>query len=95
MIRWRADGPPPALIETIEDLGYKAHIFDVGLEDNDETLSKLIRALAVAGFAAGNIMLFSISVWAGADPPTRDLFHWLSGLLAFPALLYSGLSRDP
>jgi Cu2+-exporting ATPase len=88
-IRWRADGPPPPLLETLKALGYNAHIFDGGAEE-DATLSGLIRALAVAGFAAGNIMLFSVSVWSGAEPPTRDLFHWLSALIALPALAYSG-----
>src|SRR5690606_31234704 len=53
-------------------------------------LARLIRALAVAGFAAMNIMGLSVAVWSGASGETRDLFHWLSALIALPALLYSG-----
>jgi Cu2+-exporting ATPase len=37
-----------------------------------------------------NIMMFSGSVWSGADGPTRDILHWISAGLTMPALLYSG-----
>ncbi|TIU84166.1 MAG: nitrogen fixation protein FixI, partial [Mesorhizobium sp.] len=69
---------------------YQAHLFDPEIHEKDKTLSELIRAVAVAGFAAGNIMLLSVSVWSGAEGPTRDLFHWLSGLIAIPALAFAG-----
>ncbi|MEH6700061.1 copper-translocating P-type ATPase, partial [Parasphingorhabdus sp.] len=51
---------------------------------------KLIRALAVAGFGMMNIMLLSVSVWSGATGVTRDLFHWLSALIAVPVIAYAG-----
>src|SRR5690606_10872505 len=53
-------------------------------------LTELVWALAVAGFAAMNIMLLSVSVWSGALPATRDLFHGISAVVALPALLFSG-----
>ena len=50
--------------------------------------------LGVAGFAFGNIMLFSISSYLGLDafsgPALRKLFGWISLALALPALAYSG-----
>jgi Cu2+-exporting ATPase len=53
-----------------------------------------IRCLGVAAFAAMNVMLLSVSLWAGADSDansaTRDLFHWLSGLIALPCAAYTG-----
>lgn len=50
----------------------------------------LLKSLAVAGFAAMNIMLLSVSVWSGATGLARDLFHWLSAAIALPAIAYSG-----
>ena len=55
---------------------------------------QLLRAMAVAGFAAGNIMLLSVSVWAGhaqgMGEATRDLLHWFSALIALPTIAYAG-----
>jgi Cu2+-exporting ATPase len=88
-VRWRGDDPPP-LTATLEAIGYDAHLCDFGAEQKDPALRELIVALAVAGFAASNIMMLSVGVWSGADPAARDAFHWLSALIALPALLYSG-----
>ena len=88
-VRWR-DGAPPPLVSTLRRLGYDAHLDDAAAEKADGTLAELVRALAVAGFAAGNIMMLSVAVWSGAEPATRDLFHWISAGLALPALAYSG-----
>ena len=88
--RWRAGGAPPPLIESLSRIGYEAHLYDAAVDPKDDTVAKMVRALAVAGFAASNIMLLSVSVWSGAEPPTRDLFHWISALIALPALAYCG-----
>ncbi|MCC2113294.1 MAG: heavy metal translocating P-type ATPase [Hyphomicrobiales bacterium] len=84
------------LIDSLERLGYRAHPFDPGRRNEAELAESrmLMRALAVAAFSAMNIMLLSVSVWAGnasdMSPTTRDFFHWLSALLALPAAAYSG-----
>ncbi|RUZ14819.1 cadmium-translocating P-type ATPase [Mesorhizobium sp. M7A.F.Ca.CA.002.15.1.1] len=88
-VRWRGDEVPP-FVAALGRLGYQAHLFAPEIDEKDRTLSELIRAVAVAGFAAGNIMLLSVSVWSGAEGATRDLFHWVSALIAIPALAFAG-----
>lgn len=87
-VKWR-EGKLPPIVETLARTGYPAHLFDETSE-KDETLRELIRALAVAGFGSGNVMLLSVSVWSGATDATRDLFHWLSALIAIPVLAFAG-----
>lgn len=90
-VRWNtADGKPPDLIGALRGIGYEAHLFALEQDAKDTELARLVRALAVAGFCAMNIMLLSVSVWSGADAGTRQAFHLISALLALPALVYSG-----
>src|SRR5690242_1377313 len=86
---WRGETPPP-LIPALKAIGYPAHLFDAFADRGDGALSQLVRALAVAGFAASNIMMLSVAVWSGASADMRDLFHWISAAIALPALAYSG-----
>lgn len=55
---------------------------------------ELLWAMAVAGFAASNVMLLSVSVWSGLvtdmGPATRTLMHWVSAMIALPAVAYAG-----
>ena len=75
----------------IEALGFDAQVLaDNPLAEEKSSTDKLIRALAVAGFGMMNIMLLSVSVWSGATGVTKDLFHWLSALIAIPVIAYSG-----
>ncbi len=84
------------LVEAVTREGYRATPYDPRrLAAGDaEAERRLLRALAVAGFAAGNVMLLSISVWAGEayamGAATRALMHWFSALIALPAIAYAG-----
>ncbi|MCF2514716.1 cadmium-translocating P-type ATPase [Sphingomonas sp. G124] len=81
----------PELIAALERLGFAAQPLSgatAGRQDGESRA--LLRATAVAGFAAMNIMLLSVSVWSGAEGGTRDLFHLLSGMIAIPTVAYSG-----
>ncbi|MCD2173345.1 cation-translocating P-type ATPase [Rhizobium sp. C4] len=81
---------PSVIAKAIEAAGYESHLFSISADEQDATRNGLIRAMAVAGFAAMNIMLLSVSVWSGADAATRDMFHWISAAIAGPTLIYSG-----
>jgi Cu2+-exporting ATPase len=77
----------------VEGLGFEAHELDPGTVNataTDRAGRDLLMRLAVAGFAMMNVMLLSISVWSGADGPTRDMFHWISAAIALPAIGFSG-----
>jgi Cu2+-exporting ATPase len=80
----------PALVKAFADLGFDASPIGDALAGPDSEARSLVKALAVAGFAAMNIMLLSVSVWSGAGGITRDLFHWLSALIALPTVAYAG-----
>ncbi len=83
------------IITKLDGLGYRARPFELDsarIEQERQQKSLLI-ALAVAGFAAMNVMLLSISVWSGAESmtkETRTLFHWLSAIIAIPAVFFAG-----
>lgn len=87
---------PNAVIERLREMGYRAYPFvQANVEDAGAKRGReLLICLAVAGFAAMNIMLLSVSVWSGnatdINAETRDLFHWLSALIALPAAAYAG-----
>lgn len=81
---------PGDLAKAVALNGYEPHLFTSAEEASDELRNQLIRAVGLTGFAAANIMLLSVSVWSGADASTRDMFHWISALIAAPALIYGG-----
>ncbi|MEO1198142.1 MAG: heavy metal translocating P-type ATPase [Pseudomonadota bacterium] len=84
------------IVRAVEDAGFRAYPFDPGALEAAEDLEArhLLRCLAVAAFASMNIMLLSVSVWSGnvsdITTETRDLFHWVSALIALPTAAYAG-----
>jgi Cu2+-exporting ATPase len=83
----------PDLLGAINSIGFDAQPLGTGIVGAtaiDDGLKPLLLALGVASFAAMNIMLLSVAVWSGADPATRQLFHWLSAAIAIPAIAYAG-----
>jgi Cu2+-exporting ATPase len=84
---------PDAITETLSRLGYSALPFDPELAQQriDREGRFLLRCLAVAGFGAMNIMMFTTPIWFGDDmgADTRTLLHWFSALVAIPCGLYA------
>lgn len=80
------------LIPVLEGLGFEAHELDPGAlsaTQSDKAERELLMRLAVSGFAMMNVMLLSVAVWAGADYANRDMFHWISAIITFPAIAFS------
>ena len=96
-LRWNGEATRGSrFAEAVVDLGYRVAPFDPdrlrALDDRSER--ELLRCLAVAGFAASNVMLLAVSVWAGhasgMGVATRELLHWFEALIALPAIAYAG-----
>lgn len=87
----KPNGSFAAIAQTLNQLGYIPHL----LKDNESALSlqrsenkrDLIR-IGTAGLLTGNIMIFSVSLYAGATGDLGRQFQWLTGLLALPVLSY-------
>jgi Cu2+-exporting ATPase len=77
----------------ITALGYGVKPFDAPKTDHSED-RLLLRYMAIAGFAMGNIMLISVALWSSEQSimgiATRDLLHWLSAMIALPTIAYAG-----
>ena len=96
-VNWTDGALSPAqILQTLEDAGYHGYPFAPLRAEQEEAAEarRLTLCMAVAGFAAMNIMLLSVSVWSGnatdITPETRDFFHWASALIALPAAAYAG-----
>jgi len=88
---------PERVVETVEGLGYRACLFDpseaAAVQDREGR--ELAVALGVAGFGAGNVMMFTVPAWAGLfgqelTPATLTLMYWMAAIVATPCALFAG-----
>jgi Cu2+-exporting ATPase len=80
----------PALIGALTAAGFASQPRREDLAAPPSAVKPLLAPLAVAGFACMNVMLLSVSIWSGAEGPTKELFHYLSAAIGAPAILYAG-----
>ncbi|WP_036067842.1 heavy metal translocating P-type ATPase [Leptospira noguchii] len=84
------------IFRLIRKIGYEPSLYSpFKAETKVVSFSKdLFFRMAVAGFAWGNIMLFSISLYAGyfsgIEMEFKRLFHYVSWFFSTPVYLYSG-----
>lgn len=84
-------------VNLINAMGYRAAPFDANNAETEQKKEEkfLLRCLGVAGFASGNLMLFSIPLWSSdtveMGGATRTMFHWVQAAIAMPAIIYCGL----
>lgn len=87
---------PDAMTAKLAAMGHNSRPFDPALRQSTAAaeMRHLLTCLAVAGFAATNVMLLSVAVWSGnitdITPETRDLFHAISAVIALPAVAIAG-----
>lgn len=83
------------VISALDEIGFKAFPFKItnSQSEGDKASSRLLKAMAVAGFAMANVMLLSVAVWDGSEmnESTRSLMHWVSAMIVLPAATYAGM----
>ena len=84
---------PEQVLDAVSALGYGIFPYSDDTPSGESHEGNLLVPLAVAGFGTMNVMLFSVSVWAGLasdmGPDTRTLLHWASAVVAVPVVAYS------
>ncbi len=92
-----AAADPDRVVETVEGLGYRACLFDPteAAAAQDREGRDLAVALGVAGFGAGNVMMFTVPAWAGLfgqelNASTLTVMYWMAAIVATPCALFAG-----
>ena len=96
-IDWRGDATrADDMVNIVREQGYKVQSFDPKAlqAESDEEERFLQICIGVSAFAAFNTMLIAEALWFSSPEEmgqaTRDLLHWISALIAVPAVAYSG-----
>jgi len=96
LLKWQGDKEyGDFLVNLIQEIGYKLFPFDEKIlqEEEKKYNNELLKCLAVAGFGAGNVMLFSSILWFSnlntIGQATIDFMHFFSALIALPVIIYA------
>jgi Cu2+-exporting ATPase len=88
---------PDRVVQVVENLGYRACLFDPteAAAAQDREGRELAVALGVAGFGAGNVMMFTVPAWAGLfgqelNTSTLTVMYWMAAIVATPCALFAG-----
>ncbi|WP_413587494.1 heavy metal translocating P-type ATPase [Bdellovibrio sp. HCB274] len=91
-IKLSAEGSLAKAAQSISELGYVPKILSAHDNIQDKYTQEnrtFLKRIAVAGFCAGNIMLFTIPIYAGLSGTWEMVFNAIGLLLFLPILLFS------
>lgn len=81
------------LVELLDSIGYTPQITHKGEDKKSKKNYRILYQIGVAGFAFGNIMLFSLphyfSAQEGMEPGLQQFFAWVNLVLSLPVLFYA------
>ncbi len=75
----------------LDGIGYRPHPLKINQSTADLKIKEersMILKIGIAAAAAGNIMLYAVSLYAGAGPEYEQVFNALTVLFAIPVLTY-------
>ncbi len=79
------------IVELLSKIGYKPKI-DIAKKVDASYDQTLATKIGIAGFAFGNIMLFSFPEYLGLEQASfKSWFSWLNLLLSIPVVFYAGI----
>lgn len=88
------DLAPSTLAKMLQSFGYYPHPIALGDSASkflkNEERSEILK-IGVAAAAMGNVMVYAVSNYAGADGLYKDVFNWLCFGLSIPVVFYSAL----